>query len=702
MACYRGLKFTYSFYRNIHKLPIYNRASSSPVLFNFQDASFYTSSILDKRRKTKEEKKEHKVVEYAPKKKNEGLETVDVWRNMTVKELSESMGRDLEDLQEAILYIKDGPDIHPKTRLEDMNIIKDIVKKCGMKMKIVSPPKDDKEDHEKIKDVTKRLPAKPEFLKQRPPVVTVMGHVDHGKTTLLDSLRHTSVAQSEAGGITQHIGAFTVELENGEKVTFLDTPGHAAFSAMRARGANITDIIVLVVAADDGVMEQTKEVVKLSKTYNVPVIVAINKIDKPDADPEKTKRELGHAGINLEGHGGETQFVLISAKEGTNLQELAETVSTQATLMGLKSDYTGPIEGVVVESTNDSKRGKLSTAIITRGTLRRGAVLVAGHAWAKVRALFNHAGYPLEKAEPGTPVEILGWRELPLAGDEILEVESEKRAHSVLHYRHLQAQHEKAEADFEVIRVKQMEHDEKYKAERDARRKIGRFKVRRVGPRPKEYIDDDSVPRVNVIIKADVHGSCEAILDVLDTYHDNDKVRLDIVHYGIGDVTESDMELAKLFNAVIYAFSVNSTKIALPKNVKIHQIDIIYRLVEHLKEEINAKLPMLDAEEIVGEANVLQVFKVTENRKDVSVLGCRCTKGMLKKSLKYRVLRFGELLYDGHLDSMRHLKSEVDTIKNSIECGLRLNDFQIDAQAGDTVVCYKMVQKPQETEWEPF
>lgn len=427
-----------------------------------------------------------------------------------------------------------------------------------------------------------------------------MGHVDHGKTTLLDSLRHTSVAQSEAGGITQHIGAFTVELENGEKVTFLDTPGHAAFSAMRARGANITDIIVLVVAADDGVMEQTKEVVKLSKTYNVPVIVAINKIDKPDANPEKTKRELGHAGINLEGHGGDTQFVLISAKEGTNLQELAEAVSTQATLMSLKSDYTGPIEGVVVESSNDSKRGKLSTAIITRGTLRRGSVLVAGHAWAKVRALFDHAGHPLEKAEPGTPVEILGWRELPLAGDEILEVESEKRAHSVLHYRHLQAQHEKAEADLEVIRVKQNEHDEKYKAERDARRKIGRFKVRRIGPRPKEYIEDNSVPRVNVIVKADVHGSCEAILDVLDTYHDNDRVRLDIVHYGIGDVTESDLELAKLFNAVIYAFSVNSTNKAIPKNVKIHQIDIIYRLVEHLKEEINAKLPMLDVEEVVG------------------------------------------------------------------------------------------------------
>lgn len=369
---------------------------------------------------------------------------------------------------------------------------------------------------------------------------------------------------------------------------------------MRARGANITDIIVLVVAADDGVMEQTREVVNLAKSENVPVIVAINKIDKPEANPEKTKRGLAAVGINLEGHGGDTQYVLVSAKNGTNLNELAETVSTQATVMGLKADYTGPVEGVVVESSNDAKRGKLSTAIITRGTLRRGAILTAGLAWAKVRALFDHAGHPLDKAEPGTPVEILGWRELPFAGDEIIEVESEKQASSVLRFRNSQAQLEKAQSDLEAIRLKQMEHEEKYKAERDARRKIGRFKIRRVGPREKEYVEDNSVPRVNVIIKGDVHGSVEAILDVLETYHDNDRVRLDIVHYGVGDVTANDLEMAKLFNGVIYAFSVNAPVESVPKNVKIHKIDIIYRLVEHLKDEINAKIPPLDVEEIVG------------------------------------------------------------------------------------------------------
>lgn len=370
---------------------------------------------------------------------------------------------------------------------------------------------------------------------------------------------------------------------------------------MRARGANVTDIIVLVVAADDGVMEQTREVAQLAKNENVPIIVAINKIDKPDADPERAKRELAQLGINLEGHGGDTQFVQISAKEGTNLEELAETISTQATMMGLKSDFQGAVEGVVIESLTDSQRGKLSTAIVTRGTLRRGAIVVSGLAWAKVRALFDHTGHPVEKAEPGTPVEILGWRDLPMVGDDIIEVESEKVAHSVMRWRNSQAQKEKAENDVDAIKLKQMEHDETYRAERDARRKQGKYKMRRIGPRPKEFIEDTSVPRVNVIIKGDVQGSVEAILDVLETYHENDQVRLDIVHYGVGDVNEGDIELAKTFNAIIYAFSVKSPKTSLPKNMKIKELNIIYRLVDDLKNEINKKIPPLSVEENIGE-----------------------------------------------------------------------------------------------------
>lgn len=347
-------------------------------------------------------------------------------------------------------------------------------------------------------------------------------------------------------------------------------------------------------------MEQTKEVVQLAKNENVPLIVAINKMDKPEADPERTKKGLAQLGINLEGHGGDTQFVCISAKEGTNLDVLAETVSTQATLMGLKSDFSGAVEGVIVESSTDRHRGKLSTAIITRGTLRRGAILVSGCAYAKVRAMFDHAGHPVDSTVPGTPVEILGWREIPSAGDEIIEVESEKVAHSVMRWRIAQSQKEKAEGESEKIKQKQLEHDEKYKAERDARRKQGKYKVRRIGPRPKEYIEDSSIPRVNVIIKGDVHGSVEAILDVLETYHENEQVRLDIIHYGIGDVNESDIELAKTFNAIIYAFSVKTPKGEVPKNVKINEVNIIYRLVDDLKQEINKKIPPLDIEEFIG------------------------------------------------------------------------------------------------------
>ena len=256
---------------------------------------------------------------------------------------------------------------------------------------------------------------------------------------------------------------------------------------------------------------------------------------------------------------------------------------------------------MVVESSNDKRRGKISTAIITRGTLRKGAILTAGLAWAKVRALFDHSGQPLEKAEPGTPVEILGWRELPFAGDEIIEVESERQASSVMRFRRSKAMHEKAEADLEAIRQKQLEHEEKYKLEREERRKKRRYKAWRSGPREKEIIEDNSVPRLNVIVKGDVHGSVEAILDVLDTYSENDRVRLDIVHYGVGDVTANDLEMAKMFNGIIYAFSVNASLQGIPKNVKIKKVDIIYRLVEHLKEEINLKLPKVDVEEIVGE-----------------------------------------------------------------------------------------------------
>ncbi|XP_037943309.1 translation initiation factor IF-2, mitochondrial-like, partial [Teleopsis dalmanni] len=588
--------------------------------------------------------------------------------------------------------------IEPEATLEDLKIIQEIVSKCGNKTRIVPAP-DNKIETEKIRDITPRPPAPPEAMQIRSPVVTVMGHVDHGKTTLLDTLRGSAVAAGEAGGITQHIGAFTVTLENGEKVTFLDTPGHAAFSAMRARGANVTDIIVLVVAAEDGVMAQTKEVIKLAQDAKVPIIVAINKIDKPEANIEKTKRDLMMMGLVPEDKGGDVQVIPISALKGTNLELLAEAVSTQATLMGLKADYTGLVEGVVVESKTDARRGKLSTAIVTRGILRKGSILVSGLAHAKVRGLFDHNGQPMSEAPPGTPVEILGWRELPFAGELILEVETEKKANMVLKWREHEAQKDKTENTLEDIRKKEEEHLAKYRAERETRRLAGRFRYR-FGPRSKEYAEEDKTPRVSVIVKGDVHGSVEAILDVLETYNSNEQCRLDLVHYGVGNITEGDIELAKTFNAIIYAFSVD-VPVKATKSVSIRPCNIIYRLIDDLKKEISSKLPTKDVEEKLGEASVLQQFFINEGRKEVPVAGCRCVKGILKKAQKFRLVRDGDVIYEGTLESMRHLKNEVDSIKKDVECGLRFKDINIIPQAGDTIICYATNAEPQLTDWDP-
>lgn len=306
----------------------------------------------------------------------------------------------------------------------------------------------------------------------------------------------------------------------------------------------------------------------------------------------------------------------------------------------------------------------------------------------------------MDEVTPGKPVEILGWRDLPQAGDLILEVEKESIAHSVIRWRENEEKKEKAISELDAIKQKQLEHDEEYRKKREERRRLGRFKLRQI-VRSKESGPEDPTPRVNVIIKSDVHGSLEAILDVLETYVSNDKCKLDIVHYGIGDVNESDVELAKLFNAIIYAFSVKVLPKNIPKNVKVNPVNIIYRLVDDLKEEINKKLPQLPEEEILGEANVLQLFKVTENRKEVLVIGCKCTKGLLKKNAKYRLIRNRETIYDGELASMRHLKNEVDSIKKDVECGLKLQDQSIEVQPGDTLVCYNIQMKPQTTDWDP-
>lgn len=310
--------------------------------------------------------------------------------------------------------------------------------------------------------------------------------------------------------------------------------------------------------------------------------------------------------------------------------------------MELKSEYVGPVEGIVIESKTDKRRGKLSTAIVTRGTLRKGSVLVGGNAWAKVRAMFDHENRPLEVATPGMPVEILGWRELPMAGDQILEVEGEKKAHSVMRFRDREALKDKAIGDLEVMKRKQQEHDVKYQQEREERLMRRRLKMRRKKTqREKTFTDEDETPKMDIVLKGDVHGSVEAILDVLDSYDCSDKCRLSIVHYGVGAISEGDIELARTFNATIYGFSIQLPPNR-PKDVEIRTFNVIYRMIEDLKVEINKKLPEIDVEEEVGQAHVMQIFKVNDKKKKLTVLGCRCTKGMLKKSLAFKLLRDDE------------------------------------------------------------
>ncbi|XP_018403977.1 PREDICTED: translation initiation factor IF-2, mitochondrial isoform X2 [Cyphomyrmex costatus] len=630
------------------------------------------------------------------------LPVVNIWHQMTVLELAISAGRDINDVKDAISFSDLSGRYDKDTIVEDSNILYNAVRKLGAKFKVIPRPDSKIEKNTNDCNVVKRPPPDESVLIKRRPIVTIMGHVDHGKTTLLDTLRNTSVVKTEFGGITQHIGAFNVTLETGETITFLDTPGHAAFNIMRMRGAQITDIVVLVVAADDGVMEQTIESINMAKAANVPIIVAINKIDKPEADIVRTQNMLAQQGIQVEAMGGEIQSVNISALHGTNLDTLIETIALQAELVGLKGDPTGLVEAVVIECLTDRYRGKLATALIQRGTLRKGAYLVSGLTWAKVRAMFDHSGNPVTEAKLSDAVQIIGWKDLPTAGDEILEVENEKKVRMVVRYREAEKATQVAQEHGVAADKKHEEYLKEYKEHLTKRRALGRYTKLSI-PIKNEKSDDK--PKLNVVIKGDVAGSVEAILDVFNTYGSDDMCQLSVVHYGVGPVSETDLQMADMFNAIIYPFNIGVTKTlqqeASEKNISIRPYNVIYKLIDDVKKEINTRLPPIDAEEMIGEANVLQEFEVTDKKKKVKVAGCRCTKGSLKKNAMYRLMREQEVLFTGKLVSMRHMKNETETIKTDVECGLSFEDPTLSFKAGDTLICYQTYPKPQETDWDP-
>ena len=497
----------------------------------------------------------------------------------------------------------------------------------------------------------------------RPPVVTVMGHVDHGKTSLLDALRHANVVSGEAGGITQHIGAYQVTSpESGKKITFIDTPGHAAFTAMRARGAKVTDIVILVVAADDGVMPQTIEAINHAKAAKVPMIVAINKIDKPDAKPERVRTELLQYEVQVESFGGEVVDVEVSAKNKTNLDKLLEMIALQAELLDLKTNPDRPAEGTVIEAKLDRGRGPVATVLVQRGTLRVGDIIVAGAEMGRVRALINDQGQTIQEAGPSVPVEVLGFNGPPEAGDRLAVVENEARARQVTDYRAHQKR-EKSAASNAGMRgsLEQMMSQLKTTGRKD----------------------------FPLVIKADVQGSLEAILGSLEKLG-TDEVAARILHAGVGGISESDVTLAEGFNAAIIGFSVRANKeaaaLAKRNGIEIRYYNIIYDLVDDVKKAMSGLLAPTLRETMLGNAQILEVFNISKVGK---IAGCRVTDGSVERGANVRLIRDNVVVHEGKLSTLKRFKDEVKEVQSGQECGMAFESYQ-DMRVGDVIECYRV------------
>ncbi len=495
--------------------------------------------------------------------------------------------------------------------------------------------------------------------KPRPPVVTVMGHVDHGKTSLLDALRSTDVAGGEAGGITQHIGAYQVQLKSGEKITFLDTPGHAAFSAMRARGAQATDIVILVVAADDGVMPQTVEAINHAKAAGVPMIVAVNKIDKPDATPDKVLNNLLQHEIVVESMGGDVQAVPVSAKQRTGLDELTEAISLQAEMLELKANPNRSAEGIVIESQVDKGRGPVATVLVKRGTLKRGDVVVAGAQWGKVRALTNERGQQMSEAGPSLPAEILGLDGAPEPGEAFSVVESEARAREIVDYRVRQRRNKTAGTGGGGTSLEQM----------------------------MARLQQSEVQELPILIKADVQGSAEALTQALEKAG-NEEVRARVIHSAPGGVSEADVQLAKASGAPIFAFNVRANKqardLAEAEKVEIRYYSIIYDVIDDVKKTLEGLLAPEKRETFIGYAEILEVFNITKLGK---VAGCRVTEGVVRRGCGVRLLRNDTVIHEGELSTLKRFKDEVSEVRAGTECGMGFVGYQ-DLQKGDLIECF--------------
>ena len=502
---------------------------------------------------------------------------------------------------------------------------------------------------------------KQDGLVERPPIVTVMGHVDHGKTTLLDYIRHSNVTAQEAGGITQHIGAYIV-IHEGRQIVFLDTPGHEAFTAMRARGANVTDIVILVVSADDGVMPQTREAINHIKAAGVPLVVAINKIDKPTANPDRVRQQLTELGVYLEGWGGEVGAVEVSAKSGKGVPDLLERVLLEAEMQELKGRPNAKPVGVVIEARLDKGKGPVATVIVKDGTLKHGDIVLFNSAWGKTRALFDWAGKPIKKAGPSIPVEILGLDEVPQPGESFRVVNSEREARAAL------------------MEIKAQERDAGAQAKKASLEDLY------------SQLQEGQIPHLSLVVKCDVQGSLEALCASLEKLATNE-VGVSIVHKGVGRIAESDVMLASTSNAVIIGFNVrpdaNAKRAAEVSGVEIRVYNVIYDVIDDVKAAMSGLLKPVLREETLGEVEIREIFRVPKAGK---IAGCHVMQGVIKRTGKVRIIRDGIVIWDGKISTLRHFKDEAREVKAGMDCGVAFEGFQ-DFEAGDILEAYDVIEE---------
>ncbi|MBP9721804.1 MAG: translation initiation factor IF-2 [Gammaproteobacteria bacterium] len=578
---------------------------------------------------------------------------VEVPTQITVSDLAQRMALKSGKLIKTLMQMGHMATIN---QLLEQDIAVLLVEELGHKPKLVN---DNAVEENLLAEFSEKFKNAEEL--PRAPVVTIMGHVDHGKTSLLDYIRRTKVTDKEAGGITQHIGAYSVNTGHG-KITFLDTPGHAAFSAMRARGANVTDVVILVVSADDGVMPQTVEAIQHAKAAGVPIVVAINKIDKKDADPDRVKNELVQHSIIPEDWGGENQFVEVSAKTGVGIDGLLDAVLLQTEILELKAPVNVPFKGIVIEARLDKGRGVVATILVQKGTMRKGDIILAGAEYGRIRVMLDAAMHKVEVAGPSDPVEILGLSAAPRAGDEVVALSTERQAREIAMFR-----------------------QSKVRGERQA--KQSETNIEDVFSKAK----DSDIAVLNVIIKADVQGSTEAILGALEKLSTSE-VRVKIIGSGVGGINESDVTLAMASKAIIIGFNVradqNAKRLSEAERVKIIYDSIIYNVIDDVKNILSGMLQPEIREEIIGLAEVRDVFR---SSKLGAIAGCMVVDGFIKRHSPIRVLRDNIVVYEGELESLRRFKDDVNEVKNGIECGIGVKNYN-DIKPGDQIEVFKRIE----------